>query len=425
MIAIPFIYFTLLALYLMRKNGGVDISVFLLLVYAFSAGCSILLDAMNLYDDNGVYERIPLSIEATISYCALLTLSILPFRKVNSMTLRRVDVQSEWWVDALAWVLIFTFFTTLLSTFANLDIALHTDLKDVRDEVYANEESVRLTGFRWLLALPGTLFSQFSPVAIVLYFINIAQQRKTTLFNWLLLLSSFTPILSAILIAGRTQPIYWFLSFSLLYLVFRPMLDKAQRRQALLPFIVLGSVIAVFIGAVTIARFATGRPGGDSGALDSVIAYSGQSFLNFNYFFCKYTAAEIHLDRIFPLTNYFIVHPGSTLTDYRDMIWSASGLFIGVFYTFLGDLLVDLGHVGMWVYVLLFSLISYLVCRTANREGTMTLSRLLVVLVLVLIPLQGIFYYSYYKVNVGYFVVGTLLFSGWLHYRSKHNEVKA
>jgi hypothetical protein len=147
----------------------------------------------------------------------------------------------------------------------------------------------------------------------------------------------------------------------------------------------------------------------DTGAFDSLLAYSGQSFVNFNYFFTQYSASSIHLDRIFPLTNYFIWHPGWNLEDYRDLIWSDSGLNIGVFFTFLGDLLIDLGHFGMIIYVLLFYLLTTLVCRSANNDGTICLSRLLIVLMLFLIPLQGIFYYSFYKINTGYFIVGTLI----------------
>ena len=72
MIAVPFIYFTLLAIYLVRKNGGVDISAFLVMIYAFSALMSILLDVYNVYEINGVYEKIAISPVATFTYCAWL-----------------------------------------------------------------------------------------------------------------------------------------------------------------------------------------------------------------------------------------------------------------------------------------------------------------------------------------------------------------
>ena len=45
MIAVPFIYFMILAIYLIRKNKGIDISAFIVMIYAFSAFMSILLDS--------------------------------------------------------------------------------------------------------------------------------------------------------------------------------------------------------------------------------------------------------------------------------------------------------------------------------------------------------------------------------------------
>ena len=419
MIAVPFIYFTLLAIYLVRRNGGVDVSAFLVMIYAFSALMSIILDVRNIYEVNGVYEKIAISPIATFTYCALITLAIIPFRKINALSLRQIDMQKYWLVDILSWILILTFFITLYNTFTHLDTIMQSDLKDVRDEVYENAEQVKLTGIQWFMALPETLFSQFSPIAILLYFANIASNRKSTLFNWILLLSSMTPVVKAILIAGRTQPIYWFLSFMALYILFRPMMERPQRRKALMPFAVFGGVVGLFVAAVTVARFAMADIADDTGTFDSLLAYSGQSFVNFNYFFTQYTAHGIHLDRIFPITNYFIWHPGWNLEDYRDMIWSESGLNIGVFFTFLGDFLIDLGHFGMVIYVLLFYLVSTYVCHSANKDGTIRLSRLLIILMLFLIPLQGIFYYSYYKINTGYFVVGTLLICWVLSHRIK------
>ena len=424
MIAIPFIYFTGLAIYLIRKNGGLNISAFVVLLYALSAFSSILLDHFNIYDTQGMCEKIPISPLATFCYCALITLAIIPFRHLNSTKIKHIDLQKEWMVDALSWILIITLFTTLLTTFININTILHSDLKEIRDIAYANETKVKLPFYQWILALPETLFSQFSPVAMLIYFANIVKKRKSTAFNYLLFVSSLTPVIKAVQIAGRTQPIYWLLSFVALYIFFRPFMSKEQRKIARFPFLLFSGIIGIFFLAVTLARFSSVGLSNDTGAFESIIVYSGQSFVNFNYFFCNYTAHDIHFDRIFPLTNYFIIHPGWNLTDYREIIRSYSGLNIGIFYTFLGDLMVDLDHAGMIIYVLIYFVISSYLCRTASKDGSMALSRFLIILVLYLIPLQGVFYYSYYKTNVGYFVVGTLIFCFLLSHsiKSKYNE---
>jgi len=411
----------MLSIYLIRKQGGVDVSAFLAMLYAFSGLCSILIDVYGVYDIDGVCAQQPISPMATLTYCTLLTLSIIPFRYIRTNANTQLNIQKEWLIDILSWVLILTFFITLFNQLTNLDTTLHSDLRDVRDDVYQAQDKKNVTTFQWLLALPENLFSQFSPIAILLYFVNIIKSRRSTIFNALILLSSLTPVIRAVLIAGRTQPIYWFLSFITIYLFFRPMMDKPMRRKALLPITIIGSIVALFIIAVTVARFMTVNVVDDTGTLDSILAYSGQSFINFNDFFVNYKARMIHFDRIFPLTNYFIWHPGWELLDYREMIWADSGMNIGVFFTFLGDLLIDLGHTGMFIYVLLFWGLSTYVCKTAYDDNTIPLSRILIILMLLLIPLQGIFYYSFYKVNIGFYIVGTIGLSLIFKYKIKRN----
>ena len=113
MIAVPFIYFMILAIYLIRKNKGIDICAFIVMIYAFSALMAILLDIFDVYAINGVYEKIPISPVATVVYCALITLAVIPFRRVRSLDLREIDIQKGWIIDLLSWVLIFTFFITI------------------------------------------------------------------------------------------------------------------------------------------------------------------------------------------------------------------------------------------------------------------------------------------------------------------------
>ena len=147
MIAVPFIYFTFLAIYLMRKNGGIDISSFLVLIYAFSAFCSIMLDLLDLYNMNGVYEKTGISPLATLCYGTLITLAVLPFRHIQSSKIKDIDLQKEWIVDTLSWILIITFLTTVISSFSTMDKVLHFAFRDVRAAVYNITDAVDLTGF--------------------------------------------------------------------------------------------------------------------------------------------------------------------------------------------------------------------------------------------------------------------------------------
>ena len=423
MLFIPFIYFTILFVFLARRHRGMDVSAYMVLLYAFSAFFAILIDARHIYDTNGVCAEMPITLGATLSYCALLTISIVPFSRMRSTTLQQVNITKPGLFDAFSWLLIITFFLTFLMLGRDIySVISSADLSEVRRAVYAGEEgeSLSMSDLEWWLILPNTLFSQFSPIAILFFYINVSSNRKSNLFNYILLLSSITPILSAILIAGRSQIIYWLLSYIFCFLLFKNQMDKQQKKVVLRPFIVLAGAMVVFFASVTLARFTTFSLDSSTNTFNSVVAYIGQPFINYNNFFNNYICSQHTFNRIMPVSHYFVLDPGWTLGDYRALIQSQTGMNIGVFYTLLGDLMVDLVKSGMLIFVLLFAMVSIYMSRQEN-DNTIPVSRMLLIQLLALIPLQGIFYYSFHRVDVGYYVIGTIILSICFKYKFKRS----
>ena len=407
-----------LFIYLRQKHGGIDVSAFLTLLYAFMSFFAIIIEIRGVYDINGVCERTPITFGAVFSYCALLTLSIVPFSRLRSTTLKNITITKTMLYDVVSWGLIVTFFLTLAMLFSDIYTALTSDLSEVRSMVYGDDEGHHVSGLRWWLLLPNTLFSQFSPIAILFFYINVSQSRKSKLFNYMLLASSITPILSAILIAGRTQIIYWLLSYLLCFFLFKNQMNAEQRRIVVRPFLVFAGAFVLFFASVTLARFTSNTLDSDTNTLNSVIAYTGQAFINYNNFFNHYICHQISFNRIMPVSHYFVIDPGWTLKNYRAQIMSQTGMNIGVFYTFLGDLMVDLSKVGMTIFVLLFAGISTFLSRQ-EEDNSIPIYRMLLVQLLILIPLQGLFYYSFHRVDVGYYIIGTLLLSFFFKYTFK------
>lgn len=418
MILIPFIYFTALFIYLRKKHDGIDVSAFLSLLYAFMSFFAIIIEIRGIYDINGVCERTPITFGAVFSYCALLTLSIVPFSRLRSTTLKNITITKTMLYDVVSWGLILTFILTFFMLCSDLYTVLKSDLSEVRSLVYGDDEGNHVSGLKWWLMLPSTLFSQFSPIAILFFYINVSQSRKSNLFNYMLLASSITPILSAILIAGRTQIIYWLLSYLLCFFLFRNQMNAEQRRIVVRPFLVFAGAFVLFFASVTLARFTSNTLDSDTNTLNSVIAYTGQAFINYNNFFNHYICHQISFNRIMPVSHYFVIDPGWTLKNYRAQIMSQTGMNIGVFYTFLGDLMVDLSKVGMTIFVLLFAGISTFLSRQ-EEDNSIPIYRMLLVQLLILIPLQGLFYYSFHRVDVGYYIIGTLLLSFFFKYTFK------
>lgn len=423
MIFIPFIYFTILFVFLVRHHKGVDVSAYIILLYALSSFFAILIAARQTYNIHGVCAEMPISIMATMSYCFLLTLSIIPFSRVRSTQLKRVNITKPWLFDAFSWLLIITFILTFLMLGRDIySVISSSDLSEVRRAVYAGEEgeSLSMSDLEWWLILPNTLFSQFSPIAILFFYINVSNNRKSNLFNYILLLSSITPILSAILIAGRSQIIYWLLSYVFCFFLFKNQMDKQQKKVVLRPFIVLAGAMVVFFASVTLARFTTFSLDSNTNTFNSIVAYIGQPFINYNNFFNNYICSQHTFNRIMPVSHYFVLDPGWTLGDYRALIQSQTGMNIGIFYTFLGDLMVDLDKSGMLIFVLLFAMISTYLSRQES-DNTIPVGRMLLIQLLALIPLQGIFYYSFHRVDVGYYVIGTIILSLCFKYTFKRS----
>ena len=407
-----------LFIYLRQKHGGIDVSAFLTLLYAFMSFFAIIIEIRGVYDINGVCERTPITFGAVFSYCALLTLSIVPFSRLRSTTLKNITITKTMLYDVVSWGLILTFILTLIMLFSDIYTALTSDLSEVRSMVYGDDEGHHVSGLRWWLLLPNTLFSQFSPIAILFFYINVSQSRKSKLFNYMLLASSITPILSAILIAGRTQIIYWLLSYLLCFFLFKNQMNAEQRRIVVRPFLVFAGAFVLFFASVTLARFTSNTLDSDTNTLNSVIAYTGQAFINYNNFYNHYICHQISFNRIMPVSHYFVIDPGWTLKNYRAQIMTQTGMNIGVFYTFLGDLMVDLSKVGMTIFVLLFAGISTFLSRQ-EEDNSIPIYRMLLVQLLILIPLQGLFYYSFHRVDVGYYIIGTLILSFFFKYTFK------
>jgi oligosaccharide repeat unit polymerase len=197
-------------------------------------------------------------------------------------------------------------------------------------------------------------------------------------------------------------------------------MDKQQKKVVLRPFIVLAGAMVVFFASVTLARFTTFSLDSSTNTFNSVVAYIGQPFINYNNFFNNYICSQHTFNRIMPVSHYFVLDPGWTLGDYRALIQSQTGMNIGVFYTFLGDLMVDLDKSGMLIFVLLFAMVYTYMSRQEN-DNTIPVSRMLLIQLLALIPLQGIFYYSFHRVDVGYYVIGTIILSICFKYKFKRS----
>ncbi|MBR1809790.1 MAG: oligosaccharide repeat unit polymerase [Paludibacteraceae bacterium] len=411
-VVIPFIYFLLLCIYFRVKHGRFDVPSFLALTYAVSAFFSIIAYNQDLNDYK--YQMPVVHILPTAVYCGLLTITFIPFSRFRGEMIKEIERPKMWLFDALAYIFIATFFITIANLLPDIiDHAREGELLTLRNEIYNEDEIAEPKGIRYILALPTTLFSPCSPLMLVMYFYSVCFLEKRKIFNILLLLSSFTPVIPALLISGRTQITYWLLTFIACYLLFRPYIGKNLSKRIITIFIVLGAVVLAFFIAVTISRWKEADI-----IKNAVIIYAGEPYIDFCMFFDTLHTKHIHLQRLFPFTYYFILGYDTNLFAYREILYNETGIYANVFNTFLGDIMLDTGKTGMFIYTFLYATITCIALHRKDKS-IMPFYQLPIYIICLLVPLEGLFFYSFHTVRMSYYIIETLIICILFRYRLK------
>lgn len=405
MIAVPFIYFIFLLLFFRYKQKAFNIGSVIVSIYAFSAFCSILVDIFDLYGMGGVGNKNDINPFSVFTYCLIITICILPFYKFRSDLIRTITLSNPKLFDYISYFFMFVFSVTILSIFSDLrSIIVNGDLGALRSEFYmqmSNKvEAPSLIGY-----IPY-LFAQYSPLALLFYFYSICFLSKPKWFNNGLILSSLTSVATSILQAGRFAVIYWIMMVFIFYVLFRSNFKKNRIRKLYIQLLILGGIIFLYLVSVTIARFSNGN---DTGAQNSLIAYIGQPYINFCNIFQDYHNNKIVIGRIMPFTSSYILHQHFEYWDYIAETSRSAGLLLNVFYTFIGEVFVDLGFGGMLLYIFIFVTISYIILKRKDLNS-INFSQLVLLVVLVRIPYQGIFAIVYTGTPSTYYVWGSILF---------------
>lgn len=403
MLYLPFIFFLLLFIYfysIKGMNGG----VYILLVYTISSLFSILLyNSESFHSDISNRHKLNITFSAVFTYCFYITFLIIPIINFGDEKIRSLI---EFNVKKLSWFtngFIFCFILALYFSINDLQMINLEDLSSTRSIVYGEEQtSNTYTGIFYYLKIFVNYFSALWPIAIVLFFYKVCFVKGEMFYKILLIVASLSSVLMNIVIAGRTQIVYWILTFILVYFIFKNLIPRSEKMWIRIVFIISGCFITFYISLVTFSRW------GEDGAFYSLLEYLGQPFVNYNDFFNNYTNNQLEFGRIFPLSN-MLAGNSFSLENYRSDIWVKNGFNIGIFYTFLGDILVDIGHWGLLVFVIILRFFS---SKFLNRKvkGVVTFGQVVLYCFFSLLLLQGIFYYPFWKVSSELFIWVCIIF---------------
>lgn len=372
MVAIPFIYFTILSLLIYRRNRDIDLALITSLVYATSGFFAILNDMFDLrYKDLINYE---ISIEATIAYCGLLTLCLLPLIFNSHLKISNIRPMSNVrLLRFLAWFAFFWFVITIWFSRQSIINVLTGDMQQLRTDAY--------DGFGqelWFKGLPGPLrflcgvISSFFGcpwTLIFLAFFSQFIQKLPKRYFLLFLIASLMGPIEGIIGADRSKTAYWIMSFGAMYILFLPKINSIERKKIVSFGVLIIGTLSLYLAAMTISRFGERDYGDVGGSEGGLISYMGQSFVTFCFYFDNYQSPFINLGIIFPFTSYQIFGIPSGGVVIQHQMTNITGLWTGVFYTFIGHIIVGAGKTVAIIYCLVYTIASSITSKTiCNRK---------------------------------------------------------
>lgn len=391
MVAVPFVYFSFLLLYVLRKKKSFDISAYIISFYLISAFFSILIDVKDLRS----YEtrNYDIGIIPSIMYCLLITIVIYPFIKL--------PIQGKLNIDVKPLVFKYLSFFSIVSFLILIALSYNTMFQILSGDLGALREAIKSEGeitsvyenaptFLKPIARIVTLFSNISLIVLLFYFYSISFLKKSKLFNSLLFMSSLSIVILAILGIDRSKIIYWLITYGFFLILFWKNMSRKQQRTNIFGISLILFALSAYFVSVTLSRF----EGTDLGVDNSIISYAGQSFINFCYFFDNKPYQEYTLQRLFPIFyNFFVDNGINSAVELNRLMTYKTGIFHGIFASFIGDILMTTNIFTAVIYCLVISRITYVII--VKNKNTNSFYYLVLLFFFCSIPMLGLFTHFY------------------------------
>lgn len=259
-----------------------------------------------------------------------------------------------------------------------------------------------------------------SPLALFLFFYSCVTgfSRK---YSFLLLLSSLSFILYTLNVAGRDGIVIWLLNYGALFCFFyRISSNKLIRNQVVLLFSISMFVVPVFL-YISFQRFSS-CGGFDHKVLFSGVDYLGQQLYELSSRLDILSTVDYRgeprniIPSFYSLWEIVCGEVGSVVTRYDLRLDSMSvGLKTYRFTFFVGDIVTELGMLGVFLYTLIASSVFYSNLKIVNN--CISLSRMILVFLWYMPIIVGVFYFYYGQLVGNVFLL--FAFMVYLFYRIK------
>lgn len=374
MIVVPFIYFGLLAFFLYKRRKEVDMAFLICCMYAATSFFGILGEVFGMRSlDNANYH---ISIGATFTYCALLTICLVPMIMFSNKRIKHIaPIRNGDVIKIVAYVGLAWFALTVLLSFSSFIGIVTGDFGELRNALYRGEAE---SGYLELIPSPWRLILVFFNmifgcpwIMVFLAFFSTFIQKSPRKFFWYFMIISLSGPWMGVLNVDRSKTTYWIISFFVIYEFFLPFMEQSARKQMKKLLFVLAGVGLLYITIVTNSRFGDMDVGELTGSGGGVISYLGQNFINFCYFFDTFHSPWTSLNLIFPWTSRYIL--GQEVVggvEMQHFLTETTGVQTGVFYTYLGQILITAGALVMVIYCIVYCLVSIGVLSNVKKKIT-------------------------------------------------------
>lgn len=417
MIAIPFVFFSILTVRSLNRNGFFNIGTYIVILYTIISFMSILLDVGDYY--TGSCIKLPIDIVPASLYCILLYICIVPYTKNRFPVISPyVSRRTGKIIDLMTYIYFTIFCIIFIVSLTRIQYVITSNaLADIRNEQYTGDT---VSFYNYLSGLPRyicALCSVLAPsgtIMTLMFMYNIAFRKKSVIFNIMTLCGSFSQLLIAINIADRSNFAYWILQIGVGFIIFYPYFSKKTRYWITIFISAILVGLILYLTAVTVSRFGS-REGGSTGGL---INYLGQSFINFCNFI-DYITPAYSLCEIFPFLNNLL--GGEGYFDTANKVHTLHNIRVTVFSSFIGYIYSISGGVVLVLFVFLYNRFSCWAMR--NHPRMLELGDIIRIWALSLVLILGLFGYYYSFMNCTIAFVCWMIISSLVNPSAKQRKI--
>lgn len=345
-------------IYWLKKKGIYNVGLFIILLYTLISCASY-----HLYispETNSFYEPTIYIMPFMYLYVIIQAL-ISPLLKIEYGEIHEIRLPSIKIIKPICYYIIISSLYQLLMGWEDVKHGFFLIMLDNSNaiDLYIDSTDANMTqkafsgtfNFMGVIASTGVNFSMLFFFLYLLY----PNKNKKILIGMIVAIL-ITPLMS-VASGSREKVITSFLMFVLMYLFLKPLLNKQLRKNIENAAMLLFAFLFIFFVIISLAR----ARGDIEKTITGFESYFGMSFLVFDQK-CFYTDGTREGNLVSPLIN--VVLGGQTYSqeDLRAK-YAFLGVDNGVFYTFIGDFVLDYGPYIAFVFLILFSLY----CQRINK----------------------------------------------------------